>query len=64
MQVMFYALAFAGFVLRERKVSIRGFFVPFYFCVMNASVYVGFVRFLRGRQSVVWERAQRARGLS
>ena len=61
MQVIFYAVAFFGFLLRDRRIPIPGFFVPFYFCVMNASVYAGLVRFLRGRQSVVWERAQRAR---
>jgi biofilm PGA synthesis N-glycosyltransferase PgaC len=59
-QLMFYALALTGYVLRDRKIAIKGFFVPFYFSVMNLSVFAGFVRFLRGRQSVVWEKAARA----
>lgn len=60
MQLFFYGLATAGFFLRNRTVSIKGFFVPYYFSVMNAAVYAGFLRFMRGEQSVVWERAKRA----
>jgi cellulose synthase/poly-beta-1,6-N-acetylglucosamine synthase-like glycosyltransferase len=59
LQLFFYCLALLGFILRDRNISIRGFFVPFYFCVMNASVFAGFARYLRGSQSVVWEKAQR-----
>lgn len=59
-QLLFYGLALAGRALRDRKVSIKGFFVPYYFVVMNLSVYAGLYRFLRGRQPVVWEKARRA----
>ncbi len=60
LQVMFYAFGLVGYILRNQPIAIRGFFVPYYFCVMNAAVYAGLARFLRGKQSVVWERAQRA----
>lgn len=59
LQLTFYLVAVAGYFLRARKISIPGFFVPFYFCVMNLSVYAGFSRFIRGRQSVLWEKAKR-----
>jgi poly-beta-1,6-N-acetyl-D-glucosamine synthase len=59
-QALFYTLAFLGFLCRDRKISIKGFFVPYYFCVMNFSVYAGFIRYLRGKQSVVWDKARRA----
>lgn len=59
-QIGFYGLAYLGFLLRNRTISIKGFFVPYYFVVMNAAVFAGFLRHLRGKQSVVWERAQRA----
>src|SRR5690606_32991045 len=36
-QLLFYGLALAGRALRDRKVSIKGFFVPYYFVVMNLS---------------------------
>ena len=59
-QIGFYLLALAGYLLRDKKISIKGFFVPYYFMVMNCSVYAGFLRYLKGKQSVVWEKAQRA----
>jgi cellulose synthase/poly-beta-1,6-N-acetylglucosamine synthase-like glycosyltransferase len=60
MQILFYALAGLGYLLQDRKVSIKGFFVPYYFSVMNFSVYAGLARFMKGRQSVVWEKSKRA----
>ncbi|HYG00967.1 MAG TPA: glycosyltransferase family 2 protein [Chryseosolibacter sp.] len=59
-QVGFYLLALAGYVNRERKISVKGFFVPYYFCVMNLSVYAGLRRYINGNQSVVWEKSRRA----
>lgn len=59
-QTGFYLLAFAGHQWRDRKIGIKGFFVPYYFVVMNLSVYAGFMRFLRGQQSVLWEKSKRA----
>ena len=59
-QAVFYTLALAGYFFRDRKISIKGFFVPYYFMVMNLSVYAGFMRYAKGKQSVVWEKAQRA----
>lgn len=59
-QVLFYLLALAGWKLRNKKISIKGLFVPYYFMVMNLSVFAGFVRYINGKQSVVWEKAQRA----
>lgn len=60
-QVAFYGLALLGHLLRKKSITIKGFFVPYYFTVMNLSVFAGFVRHLRGRQSVVWEKAARAK---
>jgi cellulose synthase/poly-beta-1,6-N-acetylglucosamine synthase-like glycosyltransferase len=59
-QIFFYAMAFLGYLNRNRNISIKGFFVPYYFAVMNLSVYAGFVRYRKGQQSVLWEKAQRA----
>ena len=59
-QAGFYLLALLGYYFRDRKIAIKGFFVPYYFMVMNLSVYAGFLRFVKGKQSVVWEKARRA----
>lgn len=60
LQLVFYLLAFAGHLMNDRKVEIKGFFVPYYFVVMNLSVFAGFMRYLKGSQSVVWDKSQRA----
>lgn len=59
-QVAFYVFATLGYLLEKRKLKVKAFFVPYYFCVMNYAVYRGFGRFVKGSQSVIWERAKRA----
>ena len=59
-QLIFYALGFAGYLLRDKKITMKGFFVPYYFMVMNFAVYAGLNRYIQGKQSVVWEKARRA----
>ncbi|MEZ4988069.1 MAG: glycosyltransferase family 2 protein [Saprospiraceae bacterium] len=61
-QIAFYTVAAMGYLWRHRKVAIPGFFAPYYFVVMNYSVYAGFLRYLRGTQQAAWEKAQRASG--
>ena len=60
-QLAFYALALIGLGLAAKKIKVKAFFVPYYFCVMNYAVFAGIIRYLRGSQSVVWERAERAK---
>ena len=59
-QLFFYALALVGARLAARKIKKKVFFVPYYFCVMNYAVLAGIIRYFKGSQSVVWERARRA----
>ncbi|MEL6635953.1 MAG: glycosyltransferase family 2 protein [Bacteroidota bacterium] len=59
-QALFYLAALIGYLLESRQLKIKAFFVPYYFCIMNYAVYRGFFRFIRGSQSVVWEKAKRA----
>ncbi len=58
-QIAFYSMALAGKLLARRPMRFKAFFIPYYFCVMNYAVYRGFFRLISGRQSVLWERAQR-----
>lgn len=58
-QLLFYGLALVGYWLESRQIKAKAFFVPYYFTMMNYAVFAGFFRFIRGRQSVLWERAQR-----
>lgn len=59
-QVLFYALAAVGFWLEKKQLRFKAFFVPYYFCMMNYAQYAGALRLLRGRQSVLWEKARRS----
>ena len=58
-QIAFYLSAVVGYLLEKQKLKFKVFFIPYYFCVMNYSVYMGFFRFIKGSQSVVWEKAKR-----
>ncbi len=59
-QALFYAMALIGWYLENRQIKVKILFIPFYFFIMNLSVYLGFARYLKGQQSVLWERAKRA----
>lgn len=59
-QIAFYLLALCGWLLEKKQLRLKALFVPYYFCVMHYAVYRGFFRFLKGNQSVLWERAKRA----
>lgn len=59
-QVGFYLMAFLGWAMRNKKVKIKGFFVAYYFCVMNYAVFAGLKRFFSGKQQSTWEKSKRA----
>ena len=60
-QVLFYLLSAAGYFLAKRDIKIKVFFIPYYFCMMNYAVYKGMIRYCTGSQSVLWEKAERAK---
>lgn len=59
-QLGFYAFAMLGWFLESRKIKLKIVFVPFYFFFMNWCVFLGFFKFIKGGQSVLWEKAKRA----
>jgi cellulose synthase/poly-beta-1,6-N-acetylglucosamine synthase-like glycosyltransferase len=59
-QVLFYGMALLGWYLANRQIKVKALFVPYYFFIMNLCMYLGLIRFLRGKQSANWERAKRA----
>ncbi|MES2387551.1 MAG: glycosyltransferase family 2 protein [Bacteroidota bacterium] len=59
-QVLFYAMSLLGWYLANRRIKVKVLFVPYYFFIMNLSVFLGFRRWLKGNQSVLWEKAKRA----
>jgi cellulose synthase/poly-beta-1,6-N-acetylglucosamine synthase-like glycosyltransferase len=60
LHVLFYISAFLGLVLEKRQVRFKLLFVPFYFLFMNYAVLRGLQRYFAGRQTTIWEKAQRS----
>jgi cellulose synthase/poly-beta-1,6-N-acetylglucosamine synthase-like glycosyltransferase len=60
-QIAFYVFALLGWYLENKEIKIKILFIPYYFFIMNLSVFLGFKRFLKGKQSVNWERAKRGK---
>jgi cellulose synthase/poly-beta-1,6-N-acetylglucosamine synthase-like glycosyltransferase len=58
-QILFYVASLTGWFLENRRIKVKILFVPYYFFIMNLSVFLGFRRYLKGNQSVKWERAKR-----
>jgi poly-beta-1,6-N-acetyl-D-glucosamine synthase len=60
LQVLFYGIVGLGHWFALRSIKIKAFFIPYYFFVMNYAVYAGFIRYIKGSQSVIWEKSKRA----
>jgi len=58
-QLFFYLAAMLGWVLEQRQLKVKIFFIPYYFCLMNYAVVAGLVRYCFTEQSVLWEKAKR-----
>lgn len=59
-QTAFYCAALLGWFLENRQIKIKALFIPYYFFIMNYAVFLGLKRYIKGQQSVIWERAKRA----
>lgn len=58
-QVLFYLMAWLGYLLEKKQIRLKMLFIPYYFCMMNYAVFAGFKRYMKGSQSVLWEKAAR-----
>jgi biofilm PGA synthesis N-glycosyltransferase PgaC len=58
-QTVFYAGALAGWILANRNLKNKTLYIPYYFLFMNLSVFIGFYRWIRKKQSAIWEKAAR-----
>jgi biofilm PGA synthesis N-glycosyltransferase PgaC len=63
LQLLFYAMALAGWYFENKSIKIKGLFIPFYFCMMNTAVVAGIFRYFKGSQSVKWDKAKRKTGV-
>lgn len=60
LQILFYGLAIFGFLSQKHPLHIKFIYAPFYFVAMNYAMFKGFFRFLKGKQNVLWEKAERS----
>jgi biofilm PGA synthesis N-glycosyltransferase PgaC len=58
-QLIFYVLALAGWIVEARQLRIKALFIPYYFCLMNYAVIAGIFRFFNAGQNVKWDKAER-----
>ncbi len=58
-QVLFYIASLIGWVVANKKTGLKFVFIPYYFFMMNLSMFLGFARYLKGTQSVNWEKSKR-----
>jgi cellulose synthase/poly-beta-1,6-N-acetylglucosamine synthase-like glycosyltransferase len=58
-QILFYLFAAIGFGLSKLLIRFSLFSIPYFFVVTNIAIFVGFIKFLRNKHSVVWESTER-----
>jgi cellulose synthase/poly-beta-1,6-N-acetylglucosamine synthase-like glycosyltransferase len=59
LQVSLYSFAITGYILAKFNIKIKLFQFAFYFVFMNVMLYLGLYKFLKGNQSVLWDKAKR-----
>lgn len=55
LQIVFYAAAFAGWILEKAGKSAGVLALPLYFALTNIASLIGFYKFLRGERFAYWE---------
>jgi len=58
-QTLFYFLAAVGAYLSNSGIQSIPFYIPYYFCFTNFSYLKGLFSYIFGRQSVIWDKAER-----
>ncbi len=54
-QLLFYLFAFVGWVLHVMELwKIKIFYIPYYFCLVNAAILVGILRNIGGKKEGIW----------
>jgi poly-beta-1,6-N-acetyl-D-glucosamine synthase len=59
LQSVFYLAALFGWLFYKLKLTINPLFIPFYFVFMNALLVEGFYKYITGKQTVLWDKADR-----
>jgi len=62
-QNIFYVMALIGAFAKNQKYGIlkvvsRACYIPYVFCLLNFSAFIGFIRFAGAKQNITWEKAR------
>jgi poly-beta-1,6-N-acetyl-D-glucosamine synthase len=57
-QLLFYGLAALGWLLEKRQIKLRALSIFYFFVSTNLAALFGFWRWLKGTQSVTWQKRQ------
>ncbi|MEO5966853.1 MAG: glycosyltransferase, partial [Ferruginibacter sp.] len=58
-QIGFYLAAFTGYLFTLKNIKVKLLYVPYYFVFINVAMYLGFIRYIKKTQSVLWDKAKR-----
>lgn len=58
-QTLLLIAIIAGWRLKDKQISAKCVFISYYLFMMNISIIQGFIRYIRGRQNVKWDKSLR-----
>jgi len=58
-QVLLLIAIIAGWLLKDKEVSVKWIFLSYYLFMMNISIVQGFLRHIGGKQNVKWDKSLR-----
>ena len=61
LQILFYACAGAGWALERRRKSLKIFYLPYYFVLVNVASLLGIFNLLTGSLSPTWQTIRQAK---
>lgn len=62
-QCLFYVAATFGWLLAKSNKKVKLLYVAYYFLFMNWALYLGFIRFISNKQTVLWDKARRSESI-
>jgi cellulose synthase/poly-beta-1,6-N-acetylglucosamine synthase-like glycosyltransferase len=59
LQCFFYIAAICGYILQQRQLKIKAFFIPYYFLFMNINVFNGISYLMHHNGKGTWDKSNR-----
>lgn len=59
LQMVFYILAFLGYLVNRHAIRSKFLYIPYYFVFMNTNVFKGMAYLIKNKKTGVWEKSKR-----